>query len=196
MPTETIKNAPDPNKIKLINVRLSYPHLFEAKQQKGSSKAKFSADFILRKKEHADQIKQIEKIIERVKLDKFKKAVTLKADKCCLHDGNDRQEKEGYGDEVMYVVAKNDCVFPIVDKDPRVPLTKQSGKPYGGCYVNVLLRFYAYDHPEGGKGVSASLEGVQFFADGVSFGGGAPIDPEAEFDEVPAGGASDDVNNY
>ena len=177
------ENQKPENKIKLTNVRLSYPHLFVPQQAKGSSKKKYSADFILNKKQHAPLIAQIEKMIERVALTEFKKKVPLK--NVCLHDGNERSDKDGYGDDVMYITAKNDRTFPVVDCDPRVPLTAESPKPYGGCYVNAIIRLFAYDHETGGKGVSASLEAVQFVRDGESFGAG-PVNAEDEFEPVSA----------
>ena len=179
MSTET--KQPDIAKIKLQNVRLSYPHLFTPKANDEGGKPKYSADLILDKKHHAETIKKIEKVIERLSLDFFKKKVTLKH--CALHDGNEREDKEGYGDDVMYVVAKNDQQPAVVDRDPSVTLTANDRKPYGGCYVNAVVRFFAYDHKTGGKGVSSSLEAVQFYKDGDSFGAG-PIDAEAEFDKI------------
>lgn len=180
MNTETTQNQ-DEAKFKLKNVRLSYPHLFVPKQAKGSPKAKYSADLILDKKEHADVIKQMEKMIERTALEFFKKKVTLRHS--ALHDGNEREDKEGYGDEKMFIVAKNDNKPAVVDCNPAVNLTPEDRRPYGGCYVNAVIRFFAYDHETGGKGVSASLEAVQFAKNGKSFGAG-PVNPEDEFETV------------
>ena len=113
----------------------------------------------------------------------FKKAIKLKDDKKPLHDGSEREDKDGYGDGVMWVSAKSTKPFPIVDRDPSVPLTAVSGKPYGGCYVNAVIRIYAYKHELSGPGVSASLEAVQFYKDGESFGAGS-VNAEKEFDNV------------
>lgn len=180
MSTETTKTTDD-TKFKLKNVRLSFPHLFSPQQSMDGGKAKYSADFILDRVKHKDLIASLEKGIERVALDKFKKKITLKSDKVCLHDGNDKQDKDGYGDDVMYIVAKNDRTFPIVDKDPSIPVTDASNRIYGGCYVNAIVRLFAYDNPKGGKGVSASLEAVQFCGDGPSFGA-ARVNAEDEFE--------------
>lgn len=193
MSTETTKSQIDPNKIVISNVRLSYPHLFTPQQMRGATKAKYSADLILDKKHHAETIKLIEKVIERVALDFFKKKVTLK--NRALHDGNEREDKEGYGDDVMFVVAKNDNPPEVVDRDPTVKLTPADRRPYGGCYVNASIRFYAYDHETGGKGVSASLEAVQFYKNGPSFGAG-PVDAEKEFEKLPDEAEGDDVSKY
>ncbi len=180
------------NRIKLENVRLSYPALHAAKSMTsadgGTSKPKFSANFLLDKKIHAKTIAELQKLIERVALDKFGKKVTLK--NVCLHDGDERDGKDGYGDEVMFVVAKSDTRPAVVDQQKN-PLVAEDGKPYGGCYVNAGIEVFAYSHQVGGKGVSAQLRWVQFVKDGESFGGGGPVDVENEIDEV-----SDDVNSY
>jgi len=70
------------------------------------------------------------------------------------------------------------------------PLVKEDGKPYAGCYVNANIELYAYSHPKGGKGVSASLRAVQFLKDGESFGAG-PVNAEDEFEAV-----EESVDNY
>ncbi len=173
--------AKDPFIIRLENVRLSYPALFEAKGMEGS-KPKFSAVFLLRKKEHKDTIARIEKLVERAALEKFGKKVTLKH--TVLHDGNEKEDKEGYGDEVMYLTAKSDTRPAVVDQK-KVTVTAEDGKVYAGCYVNASIQLFAYKHPTGGNGVSASLRAVQFVKDGESFGA-APVNPDDEFEEVGA----------
>lgn len=177
----------DPNVIKLEKVRLSYPQLFDAKPPEEGKEPVFSASFLLDKKQHADLIKQIEKMTDRVALDAFKKKVTLK--RVPLRDGNEKDGKEGYGDEVMFVSARNAKRPVVVDRD-LTPLTKEDTKPYAGCYVNATIRLFAYDHKTGGKGVSASLRAVQFVRDGESFGA-APVNAEEEFEAV-----TDDVDGY
>jgi len=190
MPTQN-ETPQDIAKIHLKMVRLSYPHLFTPKIMKGSNKAKYSADLILDKKEHASTIAKIEKTIDRVALDFFKKAVKIKDDKKPLHDGNEKDDKDGYGDDVMFITAKNDKPPIVVDQDPSVALTAISGKPYGGCYVNAVIRIYAYAAGEGyTAGVSASLEAVQFAKDGPAFGAG-PVDAEKEFSKVEGDSAED-----
>lgn len=177
----------DPNVIKLTNVRLSYPQLFVAKPPEEGKEPVFSASFLLDKKEHAGLIKQIEKLTERVALDGFKKKVKLARQP--LRDGNEKDGKEGYGDEVMFVSARNAKRPVVVDRD-LTPLTKDDSKPYAGCFVNATIRLFSYDHKVGGKGVSASLRAVQFVKDGESFGAG-PVNAEEEFEAV-----TDDVDSY
>lgn len=184
---QTQEPQKDPNILKLNNVRLSYPNLFTAKAQEEGKEPKYSASFLLDKKQHAALITQIEKLTERVALDHFKKKVPLKRQP--LRDGNEKSDKEGYGDEVMFVSASNNKRPVVVDRD-LTPLTAQDSKPYAGCYVNATVRLFAYDHKTGGKGVSASLRAIQFVKDGESFGAG-PVNAEEEFE--PVGG---DVDGY
>ena len=186
MSTNT-KTAPDANVIKLKNVRLSYPQLFTAKAIEAGKDPKFSATFLLDKKTHAPLIGQIEKAIERVSLDFFKKKV--KHARQLLRDGSEKDETEGYDDDVMFLAASSTRKPVVVDKD-LTELGPQDGRPYAGCYVNATIRLFAYDHEKGGKGVSADLRGVQFFRDGDSFGA-APVNAEEEFDAV-----TEDVDSY
>jgi hypothetical protein len=170
----------DPNVIKLTNVRLSYPNLFVAKAIEEGKELKYSASFLLNKKEHAGLIAEIEKMTERVALDEFKKKVKL--NRVPLRDGNEKEDKDGYGDEVMFLNAGNTKRPVVVDRD-LTPLTADDPKPYAGCYVNATIRLFAFDHPKGGKGVSSSLRAVQFVKDGESFGAG-PVDAEQEFEKM------------
>jgi len=183
----TTTAQPKALEIRLDNVRLSYPQLFQAKAMEGS-KPKFSAVFLLNKKTHAKEIATLEKMIERAMLDKFSKKVTLKH--VPLHDGNEKEDKEGYGDEVMFLTAKSDSRPAVVDQKKQ-PLAEADGKIYGGCYVNAFVQIFAYKHPTGGMGVACGLKAVQFFRDGESFGAG-PVDTDKVFEEV----GGDDVNNY
>lgn len=169
--------------ISLNNVRLSFPALFTAKSV-GDGDPKFGANFILDRKIHATLIAKLEKAIERTALDKFKKKVNLSPRNKCLHDGNEDSvaEKDGYGDDVMYIRASTDRRPAVVDRD-LTPLAEQDSKPYAGCYVNATIRLYAWEHKTGGRGVSAGLRAVQFVKDGEAFGAG-PINPEDEFKPI------------
>ncbi len=172
--------------VTLNNVRLSYPSLFEPKQddQDPSKKPKFEATFILDKKANAVEIKAMQAAIELVK-----KHPTLKGKKptkVCLREGDDteaRAEAEGYGAGVMSVGARNHKRPGVVNRDLS-PLVESDGKPYAGCYVNGRIEVYPYVHPKSGPGIAASLRAVQFFRDGPPFGDGAPIDAEKEFSAV------------
>jgi hypothetical protein len=102
-----------------------------------------------------------------------KAAVTLKAlkadNKLCLGDGERKADKGGY-DGMMYVSARNPARPTVVDRD-RTPLTAADGKPYPGCYANLILDVWPQDN-QYGKRINAKLLGVQFVKDGEPFGSG------------------------
>jgi hypothetical protein len=172
-------NKPDPNIIKLENVRLSFPDLFTPRAMEEGKEKTFNATFLLDNEKHAKLITKIEAAIERVALDEFKKKITLKDRNKCLHDGNESPDTEGYGDGVMFLRSKNKTRPPVVNRDLS-PITEADGIVYPGCFVNATVRLFAWDHPTGGKGVSASLRAIQFVKDGESFGAGK-VDVENEF---------------
>ncbi|OMQ26881.1 DUF2815 family protein [Serratia oryzae] len=174
-------------KIKLANVRLAFPELFEAKQFDGEGDFKFSATFLIPKNHPAN--KEIEAAILSVAKAKWgAKAESILASirgnnqKFGYRDGAEKPEYDGY-EGCMYIRASNKARPLVIDRD-RSPLTAADGRPYSGCYVNATITIFAYENK--GKGISASLGGVQFFKDGDAFAGGgiASVD---EFDEVSDG---------
>lgn len=178
------------HKLKLDNVRLSFPDIFEPKSIKGSD-PKYSAHFILDKKDRKDLIDVIRGAIWGAAKEKWgdeaKKIVQGKKFEKCLHDGEEKEDMAGYGAEVMYISASSNKRPLVIDRD-RTPLTKDDRRPYGGSYVNAIVRLWVQDN-EFGKRVNAELLGVQFFKDGEPFGA-APVSPD-EFDDLDAGGNGD-----
>lgn len=118
---------------------------------------------------------------------------SLAKDKKCLRNGNlnlasDGKVRDGYADH-FYIVAKNKLAPIVIGRGgAQDVLTEQSGKPYGGCYVNLKVDIYAMDKPGFGKSINASLLAVQFVRDGESFGGARPnADGFEAFDDEPFG---------
>ena len=165
----------DPAIIKLENVRLSFPHLFTAHAMEEGQEAKFGAVFLMDSEKHAALIARIEKLIERLALDFWKKKISFKS---CLRDGNDKSDVDGYGDGVMFISASRKTRPAVVDRLVN-PVTEEDGVIYAGCYVNATLRLWVQDN-KWGKRVNAELRAVQFVKDGESFGA-APVNAEEEF---------------
>jgi hypothetical protein len=118
----------------------------------------------------------------------------LENSKRCYRNGDLRVTKsgdpyEGY-EGIWYVAAKNKARPTILDVNKQ-PLTQADGRPYSGCYGNVLIEVYAITDPKR-KGVHAAIKGVQFVKDGDAFGGGAPASPD-DFDELDQGAAAADL---
>lgn len=177
---DNMQTAADPNIIS-ISGRLSFPALFEAKSMDAGSKPKFSATFLMDKKKDAASIKKIQARIDALIAEKWKgkKPAGLKVS---LHDGSEKEDKEGYGPDVMYINANSDKRPVVVDRD-KTPLTSADNKPYAGCYVNGSIQIWVQDN-QFGKRINASLRAVQFVKDGEPFGGGTPVDAESELPDV------------
>jgi hypothetical protein len=179
--------------LKLRNVRLAFPALFEAKTVNGEGDPAFSACFLL---DPADpQVKAIHTAIDQTATEKWgAKAPAMlvqarKADKVCLHDGDLKATYEGFPG-MLFVSARNRVRPTVLDAD-KSPLVAADGKPYAGCYVNAVLDLWAQDNNYG-KRVNATLMGVQFARDGDSFTGGGAAS-EDDFDDVSAGATADDL---
>lgn len=165
-------------KIRLDNVRLAFPNLFEPKAAKAGQKAKYSASFIF-PKDHpvVGQIREAMVSAAKAKWgDKWEDIYNAlrAADKLAVHDGDGKADYAGYKGN-LYVNASNE-VRPLVlggGPDGKAPLAASDGKLYAGCYVNALVEFWAQAHAEHGKRINASLLGVQFASDGERLSGGA-----------------------
>lgn len=181
MPTP---QANDPAIIKLDNVRLSFPHLFEPHSMEEGQEKKYGATFILDNEQHGKLLDHIEAAIDRIALDFWKKKMHFKS---CLRDGNEKAEMDGYGDGIMFISAARKTRPAVVDRQVN-PVTEEDGIIYAGCYVNATIRLWVQDN-KWGKRVNAELRAVQFVKDGESFGAG-PVDAENEFEQMPEDTAS------
>lgn len=191
MPKEQNLNV----EIYLEDVRLSYPHLFEPTQFKrkgkadASSKPRYTASFLLDKKKHKKQIEEIEDAIDDVIEAKWgKKAPKFEEKNICLSDGDESDKDEQAGCMVLKAAAPEKSPPKIFLRDMS-PAVEADGKPYGGCYVNALVRIYAYD--EWSDQVNASLEIVQYYRKGEPFGKGA-----ADISKFKNYGDDDDEGDY
>lgn len=173
--------------VKLANVRLSFPALFTPTSFGEDGKPSFKATMLLNKKKDAAQIATIKKVIEAIKKEKWPKGVKNLLG-TCLRDGSEKEDTDGYGDEVMFITSSNAKRVPVVDKDKTI-LTDADGKPYAGCFVNVSLRLWAQDN-KWGKRVNAQLRAIQFAGDGEPFGDKG-ADADEEFKDV-SGDSKDD----
>ena len=178
----------------LNNVRLAFPALFEptsiASTDGKPSKPRYSAMLIIGP-DHP-QLQEIKDAQSAVAKDKWRdKAPTImkgleKQDKIALHDGDTKAKYDGFeGSFFISAASPGDKPAPkVVDRD-RSPLSAKSGRPYSGCFVNVIVDLWAQDNQYGQR-INATLGAVQFFADGDSFGAGRQADTDEfeSFEEV------------
>jgi hypothetical protein len=173
-------------KIKLNNVRLSFPSLFRKAVFSGEE-TKFEATFLLDKDTQADKIAEIEKAVKSMIAENLKGA-KLKADKICLKDG-DEIEYDGYANH-MSIKASNNKRPKVLDRD-KSQLTEDDNRIYAGCYVNAVIELWAQNN-QWGKRINANLLGVQFFKDGEPFSDGAT----ASDDDFDAFDEPEDMDDF
>ena len=178
-------------KLKLTRVRLAFPALFEAKTVNGEGKPAFSASLLI---DPADpQVEGVNAAIDATAREKWgaKAEAILKqmraADKVCLHDGDLKASYDGFPGN-LFISARNPLRPTVLNRD-KTPLVEADGKPYAGCYVNVVLELWAQDN-NFGKRVNATLMGVQFVDDGDAFAGGGVANAD-DFDDVSTGADAD-----
>lgn len=180
-------------KLKLNNVRLSFPNLFEAKAVGGEGSPRFSAVFLF--DPGGATASAVEQALVDAATEKWgaKAAATLKSlratDKVCVRDGDLKSDYEGFAGQI-YLSANNPTRPTVLDAD-KSPLVAADGRPYAGCYVNAVVEIWAQDN-QYGRRVNALLKGVQFAKDGDAFAGGG-VASEDDFDDVTAGATADDL---
>ena len=177
----------NPMKIKLHNVRLSFPKLFKAEafssdEPDKKSEPKFGAAFLLNKKTNAAEIAAMKKGIADLLAAEVQDPKARAAYKPCLRDGSEKPDIDGYGDEVMFFNAVSEKRPVVVDRTVT-PIAESDDKIYAGCYVNASIVLWVQNNKYG-KRVNAQLRAVQFVKDGEAFGE-APVNAEEEFDSLP-----------
>jgi hypothetical protein len=163
-------------KIKLKNVRLSFPSLFNKAEFNGDV-GKFEATFLINKETQASTVSDInEKIKAIIKENKIKVA----SDKRCVKDGDD-VDYAGYNGHISLKAANNKRPL-VIDRDKSI-LVEEDNKPYSGCYVNATVELWVQNNNYG-KRVNCNLLAVQFAKDGESFGAGGASGSADDFDEL------------
>jgi hypothetical protein len=178
--------------VKLKDVRLAFPNLFKPEAVGGSDTKYYSCAFPIVPGGEND--KALDAAVEETAKAKWgpKAAAILKT----IKDKGDigykpRPLTNGEGDvydgfEGMYSVnatRREDKGPPLVVDRNATPLSANSGRIYGGCWVNATVEIWAQDN-QYGKKINVQLRGVQFSRDGDAFGGGAPLS-EDEFAALP-----------
>lgn len=157
-----------------IKARLAFVQLFEAREYGG--KKQYSVALLI---PHGN--KNAVKAIN----DGIKKAIDLGKNKygweegiekgkqffTPLDDGDSKPKYEGYPGN-YYMNTKNMMKPVCIDLDGE-PLTPE--ELYSGCWANCIVHLIPYEHTSGGKGILASIQGVQKYKDDDSFGGAGTV---------------------
>lgn len=161
-------------KIKLEDVRVAFPHLFEPVQINGQGEYKYRVVLLIDKNDK-DKINAIESAILQAAKEKWGdkaesiiKLIRGNPMRFCFRDGAEKSQYDGF--EGCMSLSASNTTRPLILDYNLSPLAKVDGKPYAGSYVNVIIEFFAYDKQ--GKGISAAFTGMQFVKDGDAFTGG------------------------
>lgn len=189
--------------IRLINVRLSHPHVATAQKNEsedGTETLTFSCGAYMPKTTHKPAMVMCrDRIAELLREAKIK---AVASDKKFIKDGDTLAKDEAEG---MWSISsrernrpqlrgpKND---PETGKPERLTPAQAQGMFYGGCYGDLLIRPWVQNNKYG-KRVNAGLVAVQFKKDGEPFGEGRISDDDVDdsFDGEDAddnGGWDDD----
>jgi len=163
-------------RIKIPNVRLSFPNLFETSVFDGNDTGKYDATFLLNKETHKDIIKQIRAQFKTLAAGPKLQKKMPSPDRLCLKDGDETEREEQQGHYTLKASTKK---RPVVLNRDKTPVTEDDNLIYAGCYVNTIVTLWAQNNAYG-KRINASLDGVQFCAHGEPFG--APAIDKDEFD--------------
>lgn len=167
------------------DVRLSFPDLRtrgRPPKDKPNEPGKYGCHGIFAKESpaHVALREAVIKVAQEKWGDNWKNIVgSLPNDKKCLRDGNFNLDAKGNKrpeyENMMYVKASNSNEVPLIAAKAKKAdgtwnlLPPSSGKPYGGCYVNLKVDVYA--STKHGNAVHATLQAVQFVRDGDAFAG-------------------------
>lgn len=180
-------------KVKVFG-RLSFPALAKAESFKGDPNGKPRYGLSILVPKNSEDMKVINEVIKEVFEDKWgsqpaekKKAIwnSIMSNKKTFVTDGDAKEYDGYqGHNVLSAYNPLPSPRPLCINQRRevIPADEIEQTLYSGCYVNVILNVWAQDNNYG-KGIRASIGGVQFAKDGDRFSG-ASIAKADEFDEI------------
>jgi len=165
--------------------RASYPHIFEpTATMNGDTRYEISLIFSKSDPEQKAFIVKLKKALEATAVEKWgeksegkhPKRKIVGGARCPIKDGDIWTKEDGtlYKEEnpmlegTWSITATNKKIRPgIVDQNTQPIL--DSNVIYGGCWVKAHITPFAWDN-KNGKGLSLSLNHVQFAGDGEAFG--------------------------
>lgn len=157
-------------RLKLPNGTLSYPALKEPRMVGDATKATYSAVIIFPEGADLSELEAacVSAAEEKWGADRTAKMLKAKALKWPIKSGDEysaRKEGNEFYEGKKYVNVKSDeqpgMVGPRAGHDGR-PEAYSADQFYAGCVVRCSCAVYAYDHPQGGKGIGIGLNNLQY----------------------------------
>lgn len=174
--------------------RLSYPSLFEVKEQMTPGTFKFECTILFDKK--TANLAEIQQMLKNAAINKFgpDSKKWPKFQHPAIKDGDLKADQTAYHG-CWYITPKaNEDRRPQVFGPNKAALVKEDGVIYAGCLVKAYVTAFAYGGP-GSKmapGVTFGLNAIQKVGDGDRFDGRK--DASAVFDAIEDG--SEDPANF
>lgn len=189
MSSATAKKAtqkPEVDIVKLRNVRLSFPNLFENETYEGQDTGKKSATFLIPKTD-TEQIAMVEAAIERAIQAAFPDGKVPRGKiKTQFWKDGDEETYDGYAGMMSLKATKPvSNGHPLIldrSKSPIMP-DEAAEKMYAGSYVHVNVDFNAGKDSYNNYRVWCNLRGVVQHRDGERFAKGTPVDVDEEFND-------------
>jgi hypothetical protein len=192
-------------RIRVSNVRLSYPHLDKPYKKEGDAGvAKYGVVGLLPKDTHKAAKKLIDEEIARVMQENKVKA--LAGDKKFLRDGDESDKEEHNGHWTLSAREERRPILKDMNEDGDLILVEQEDVKetfYGGCWGSLLVEPW-FQNNKHGKRVNASLRAVTKKADDEAFGEGrmseedadAAFEDDDEFEAPRRGSSSKKPSRY
>jgi hypothetical protein len=187
------------NKVTTGKVRISFPVLFKARQQRNDAgepqgDPKFSLLLLIPKENDGGTLAAMREA-QKVALASFKERFGKNAprDYDTIHDCDEEDDLEAYPERAgHYRVNVSSKRAPGVVDVLKRPITDET-EVYSGAYVRVSLDCYPYSGQQN-KGVTFGLNHVQKLEDGEALGGVATSAEDAFDDlDVDLSGDLDDI---
>lgn len=188
------------NFIRLNNVRIVYPSLFEPRSWKSDdgieSAPKFETTFILDKQGNIKEINAINNRTNEILIPHKtnREKLALKGYKhLALRDPQVLTKPlDAYENSLIIKATSNATIAPMLfEKDAKTRVTDKN-RFYSGCYVNAVISLRVTTKHD--MYVGANLHAVQFLAEGEQIGG-VVFNPEGMFAPVvEENNGFDDIN--
>ena len=164
-----------PSEIVTPPCRLSFPALFEPRPVSSDKPddLKYQASIIIPK---GTDLTPFKKAMKAAAVDRWGKVPGIKPRNIGLKSAAEKPDVEGYNKGDYFISAKSKHRPQVVDRALRdlhqdTPEMRKLREElcYAGAWFIFHINAFAYDHPEGGKGISFGLNSVQFFKHGDRF---------------------------
>jgi hypothetical protein len=162
-------------RLKLPLGTLSYPALKEPRRVGDADKATYSCVIIFHEDADLSELEQacVAAAEEKWGADRTAKLLKAKALKWPIKEGDEYSAKKAgneFYENKKYVNLKSEeqpgMVGPRAGFDGR-PEPYSADRFYAGAVVRASCAVYAYDHPQGGKGIGLGLNNIQFARQGA-----------------------------